>query len=203
MTDFADFKTQLAEYENRDDWSDLIVTGFIRQAEEYINRDLRIDWQINNTIGTLVDRSVDLPDDWLRGDLIRFQDTGYTVRFKSRDEFYNISDKQAFGYYTVTGRQLILGGTPDPLNGILLLMSYYGEVPVFADDNPSWLYTKFFSLYLNAARMFAKGHAVGEEQTASVYKGYVDEHIGKLNAQHLASKASGSRLTRTRLRSFG
>jgi hypothetical protein len=58
-------------------------------------------------------------------------------------------------------------------------------------------------MYLNAARMIAKGHAVGEEQTAQVYKMAVDEMVQKLNAQHLVSKASGSRLTRTRLRSFG
>jgi hypothetical protein len=202
MTDFSDFKAQIAEYEARGDWDDTLVVGFIRQAEEYLNRDLRIDWQITSTIGTLVDRAVTLPDDWLMADLIRNQD-GLPIRYKSRDEFYNSSDAQMYGYYTITGRELILGGTPDPLNGIQLFMSYYAEVPVFADDNPSWLYTKFPGMYLNAARMIAKGHAVGEEQTAQVYKMAVDEMVQKLNAQHLVSKASGSRLTRTRLRSFG
>ena len=32
MTDFSDFKAQIAEYANRQDWPDALVTGFIRQA---------------------------------------------------------------------------------------------------------------------------------------------------------------------------
>ena len=37
MTDFTDFKAQIAEYANRGDWADALVTGFIRQAEQKFN----------------------------------------------------------------------------------------------------------------------------------------------------------------------
>ena len=202
MTDYADFTAMLVEYENRPDWSPVVIMGYVRQAESYLNRDLRIDWMIQEDVGTLVDRSVALPLDWLMADFIQFADTGYSIRYKSRDEFYNSTDAQMYGYYTIKGRKLVLGGPPN-VDGIQVTMSYYGQVPAFSDTQPSWLYSEFLDLYLNASRMFAKGHAVGEEQTAAGYKALVDETVGKLNAQHLVSKASGSRVTRTRLRALG
>ena len=121
----------------------------------------------------------------------------------ARDQFYNLTDNWSFGYYTIQGRQMWVGGPPDTVNGQTVKITYYGEVPVFADDNPSWIYTKYPSLYLNAALYRAALHAVGEEQSAAGFKALTDEMISKLNADHLRSKASGSRVTRPRLRSFG
>ena len=46
MTDFSDFCAQIAEYANRGDWAPAIVTGFVRQAEEKLNAELRIDRMI-------------------------------------------------------------------------------------------------------------------------------------------------------------
>ena len=37
MSDFSDFKTQIAEWANRQDWSDLLVTSYVRGAEEKFN----------------------------------------------------------------------------------------------------------------------------------------------------------------------
>ena len=51
--------------------------------------------------------------------------------------------------------------------------------------------------------MHADLHAVGEEDKAGAIEALTEEMITKLNADHLRSKASGSRVTRPRLRSFG
>ena len=51
--------------------------------------------------------------------------------------------------------------------------------------------------------MHADLHAVGEEQTSSMMKQLCEDAIQKLNAQHRYARASGSRLARTRARSFG
>ena len=67
----------------------------------------------------------------------------------------------------------------------------------------SFIYTKYPSLYLNAALYRAALHAVGEESSAGNFKQLTDEAIQKLNADHLRSKASGLRVTRPRARSFG
>jgi hypothetical protein len=82
-------------------------------------------------------------------------------------------------------------------------MSYYAEVPVFSDTVTSWVYTKYPSLYLYGSLMHADLHAVGEEDKANALMNLVNDMIGKLNAAHLRSKASGSRLARARTRSFG
>ena len=51
--------------------------------------------------------------------------------------------------------------------------------------------------------MHAFLHAVGEEDKAVGAKQLTEDTINKLNAQHAMSRASGSRVTRSRVRSFG
>ena len=219
MTDFADLKTQIAEYANRQDWSDLLVTGFVRQAEQKFNEDLRIDRMIQTDIATLTSRCAQLPDDWLAMDLVQLAtpslNSGWLpIEYKPRSEFFKMPDSpygnaatfswnNSFGKYTLEGREIYVGGAPDTVNGHDVKISYFGEVPVFSDTNPSWVYTKYPSLYLFGSLMFADLHAVGEEDKAGAMKIFTEDMISKLNAAYLRSKASGSRLSRSRVRSFG
>jgi hypothetical protein len=208
MTDFSDFSTQIAEWTNRQDWSPTLVTSFIRMAESKLNEELRIDRMIGWDDGVIMNRSAELPDDWLAMDLVKVANSngadGYLpARYKSRDEFFNLQDSASWQYYTLEGRVMFFGGTPDPVNGVVYKIAYYQEVPVFSDAQTSWVYTKFPSLYLFAALMHADLHAVGEENQAGNMKQWVEDQIQKLNAGHLGAKASGSRVTRTRARSFG
>lgn len=208
MTDFADFKAQIAEYANRADWPDAVVTGFVRQAEQKLNAELRIDRMIQFDDMLVMDRSAPLPDDWLQMELVRINnpnvpDGFMPIRYKSRDEFFTTNDQWMYGFYTIQGRQIFIGGTPDTVNGQTIKMTYYGEIPVFSDTQPSWVYTKFPSLYLSAATMFSCLHAVGEEDKAAGAKQLTEDTIQKLNANHALSRASGSRVVRSRVRSFG
>jgi hypothetical protein len=125
------------------------------------------------------------------------------AEYKTRHDFFNQTDKQTNQFYTIEGRTMYFGGTPVPVDGTEYKIAYYGEVPVFSDANPSWLYTKYPSLYLQACLSFAALHAVGEEQSAANFKQLVEDQITKLNANHLGAKASGSRVVRSRMRSFG
>ena len=208
MTDFSDFKMQIAEYANRGDWPDAVVTGFVRQAEEKLNAELRIDRMIQFDEATIASRCAPLPDDWLQMELVRIAnlnvpDGFIPIRYKSRDEFYTTVDNWSYGFYTIQGRQLFVGGPPDTVNGQVVKLTYYGEVPVFSDTQPSWIYDKYPGLYLSAATMFACLHAVGEEDKAMAAKQLAEDMITKLNALHATSRASGSRVTRSRVRSFG
>ena len=208
MTDFSDFKSQISEWGNRQDWSDALVTSFVRMAEQKFNQELRVDRMLQFDDGIVTTRCAELPDDWLAFDLVRMASSqgpdGFVpVRYKSRDEFFNLTDKNATNYYTIMGRTLYFGGPPDAINGVEYKLSYYGEVPTFSDMTPSWIYTKYPSLYLFAALIHSDLHAVGEESQAASMKTLVEDQIQKLNAAHLAAKASGSRVTRTIVRSFG
>lgn len=208
MTDFADLKTSIAEWANRQDWSDALVTSFIRMAEQKFNQDLRIDRMVKFAENVVTCRCADLPDDWL---WMRFLSVAniaapngfQPIHYKARDEFFRLPDKWAINFYTIEGRTVTFGGTPDDIEGIPYKMAYYGEVPVLTDDCPSWIYTKYPTLYLFAALMHADLHAVGEENQAAMLKAQVDDTISKLNMQHLVAKASGSRVNRSRPRSFG
>ena len=210
MTDFSDFKSQIAEWANRQDWSDVLVTSFVRNAEEKLNSELRIDRMMQTDDALIVSRCAPLPDDWLEMDFVRlavvsdYYPAGFApIVYKPRAEFFATEDQCALGIYTIEGRQLFIGGTPDAVNGQTVRIDYYGEVPVFSDTQDSWVYTKYQSLYRYAALMHADLHAVGEEQTSSMLKSLCEDMIQKLNAVHRYSRASGSRLSRTRVRSFG
>ena len=97
MTDFSDFCTQVAEYANRGDWAPAIVTGFVRQAEEKLNSELRIDRMIQFEEALIASRCAPLPDDWLQMELVRIAnpnvpDGFIPIRYKSRDEFFTTVD---------------------------------------------------------------------------------------------------------------
>jgi hypothetical protein len=177
-------------------------------AEQKFNAELRVDRMIQFNDALIAARCAPLPDDWLAMDLVRLENAnaadGFSpIRYLSRDEFFNLSSDWAQRYYTIEGRQIYVGGDPNTTDGQTLRIAYYGEVPVLTDDQQSWLYTKYPSLYLHAALMHADLHAVGEENAAANMKALTEDEIQKLNALHLRAKASGSRVTRSRLRSFG
>ena len=67
----------------------------------------------------------------------------------------------------------------------------------------SWVYTKYPRIYLLASLINADFHAVGEEDKAMLLGQEVDKMIGRINDNWKLAKASGSRLSRTKIRSFG
>ena len=208
MTDFSDFTTQIAEWANREDWSPALVASFVRMAEQKFNQELRVSRMIKSSINTVTCRCGQIPDDWLEFDLVQVQNANVPggwapIRYKSRDEFLKLPDKWSRGHYSIEGRTLFFGGYPDTIEGTKYQIWYFAEVPVFSDDIPSWVYTKYPSMYLSGALMHAYMHAVGEEAQAAGAKQLTEDTIGKLNNEYKVSKASGSRLRRTRVRSFG
>lgn len=182
-------------------------------SEAKFNRELRIKPMLSTAVGLIYGREANLPGDWLESERIRIAndsaaDGWLPLRFKPADEFFNISDSLATGYYTVRAGLLCFGGPPDSVNGINYELSYYGKVPVFGDDPTtmsasSWLYSSYPDMYLWGALMHSGLHAVGEEQTALNFKQLCEDAIAKENAAWLRAKASGSRLGRARRRSFG
>lgn len=219
MTDYNTLCAQVADWAARQDWSSALVASFIAMSEQRFNADLRVDRMINTAQNTVTCGCSTLPDDWLESDFMLIQNsytpTGWApIRYKPRDEFFRMSDQpysgqwtndynSTQGHYTIEGRTIWFGGPPDTVEGVVYQMSYFQEVPVMATVGSSWIYTKYPRLYLLTALANADFHAVGEEQTAMLLGAQVDQMIQKLNDGYRLSKASGSRLARTRTRSFG
>lgn len=209
-TDFDTFVATLQEWANRADWSVDLVTSFIRDAEAKFNSELRVDRMIQPSQATIAARCAPLPDDWLEMDLVMMQNTSFPsgfmpMTYKPRAEFFDTSDDARWvqRIYTIEGRQIYFGGPPDTTEGQTVQLYYYAEVPVFSETIESWIYDKYQSMYRYAALMNADLHAIGEEQTSSMLKQLTEDMIQKLNAAHRYARASGSRLGRTRIRSFG
>ena len=157
MTDYSDFTAQIAEWANREDWSDTLVASFVRMAEQKLNAELRVSRMIKSVDGLIASRCAPIPDDWLEFSLVRIGNDSVPsdlvpIRYKSRDEFFKLPDKWGSGFYTIEGRQLFIGGAPDTVNGQTVRMSYYGEVPVFSDDVDSWVYAKYPELSTSRRR---------------------------------------------------
>ena len=218
MTDFSDFTASLADYANRQDWSAVLLASFVRDAEQKLNAELRVDRMIATATNIVTCSCSTLPDDWLETDFMLIANpttpTGWSpINYKPRDEFFRLPNTpyagtwaswiSTLGTYTVEGRTIWFGGQVDTLEGTQFQMSYYQEVPIFSDTNPSWVYTKYPSLYRYAALMHADLHAIGEEDKAAMMKQLAEDMIGKLNADHQRARASSSRISRTRFRSFG
>jgi hypothetical protein len=204
--DFTTFKTSIREWANREDWSDELTTGFVRAAEEKFNLELRIDRMLQTDDALITGACAPLPDDWLEFDFVKLADGNgrfWPIRYMMRDQFFDSDAAKTKRYYTIEGREIVIGGKPDDVNGRTAKITYYAEVPVFADDNKSWIYTKYSSLYRFAALMHADLHAVGEEDKAGMLKTLVEDMIQKMNAAHRYARASGSKLARTQMRSFG
>lgn len=177
-------------------------------AEQKFNAELRVDRMINTDEAQIVSRCAPLPDDWLEFDLVQIANanapTGYIpIFYKDRNEFFDLTDCSAMGYYTIIGRQMFFGGVPDMVNGTYFKISYYGEVPVFSDTQTSWIYTKYPSLSLFSSLSFTSLYAVGEEDKAQALDAKISSQIQMLNANHMRAKASGSQIRRNRVRSFG
>jgi hypothetical protein len=218
MTDYSDFTTQIAEWANREDWAPALVASFVAMANEKLNQELRVSRMIQSVIGTVINRCAMLPDDWLEFDLVLVASPnsqgGWSpagsspggwmpIHYKPRDEFFKLPDSYAVNHYTIEGREIFFGGTPDAVEGLQFQLYYFAEVPAFSDTVDSWVYTKYPNLYLSAALMHAYLHAVGEEQQAAGAKQLTEDTITKLNNEFKISRASGSKLRRTRRRSFG
>jgi hypothetical protein len=219
VTDYSDFITQIKDWINREDFSDALVGSFISLANQKLNAELRVDRMIATAQNTAMDGCAVLPDDWIESDFMLIASkqtpTGWLpIRYMPRDQYFRLSavpysgsyavqSNSTWGYYTIEGRTIFFGGPVDTDLGTVFEMNYFQEVPRFSDLIPSWVYTKYPSLYLFAVLMYAYLHAVGEEDKAANMKQLAEDAIMKLNADFMRSKASGSRLARPRGRSFG
>jgi hypothetical protein len=219
MSDFSDFCAILTDYANRQDWSPTLVTSFVRNAEEKLNAELRVQQMICTATNNVTQMCAPLPADWLESDFMLIgsstTSSGWRpIRYIPRDAFFRLpnqpytgsyyaSAKSTLNKYTVVGQTLYFGGPVDAVEGTQFQLNYYAKVPVFSDTVNSWVYTDNQSLYRNCALMHADLHAVGEEQQSAILKQLAEDQINKLNANWRYARASGSQLARGHARSFG
>lgn len=151
---YDNLKSEIASFLNRDDLTANIDT-FIDLAESRHARDLRIremetvDISITTVAGT---QAYDLPTGYLELRYAMLRTSPYTMlQYMSPADFFRVyNDGQGNGapiYYTIVGKQIYLGNTPDSAN--VLELGLFKRVTALSSSNTTNdILTNFPDLYL-------------------------------------------------------
>jgi hypothetical protein len=151
---YDNLKSEIASFLNRDDLTANIDT-FIDLAESRHARDLRIremetvDISITTVAGT---QAYDLPTGYLELRYAMLRTSPYTMlQYMSPADFFRVyNDGQGNGapiYYTIVGKQIYLGNTPDSAN--ILELGLFKRVTALSSSNTTNdILTNFPDLYL-------------------------------------------------------
>lgn len=195
VSTFAELKTNIADFLNRDDLTSAIPT-FIALAEAQINRDLR-HWKMKaRTTFTIDQEYEDLPSDWL--ETVSFNaGNKYPLKLASRETIADkrMSSEDTAGtpqYYAHVADKFEFYPTPDDTyTGDLL---YYQRVPALSDSNTSnWLLTDSPDIYLYGSLIHTAPY-LQEDGRAATWAQLYGAAVQKLNLSSDTGVMSGSGL---------
>jgi hypothetical protein len=155
ITTYAELKSSIANWLNRDDLTS-VIPDFISLTEAGINRDLRHYKMINRVDATLDSRYVQMPADWL--ETVRFgitSGTTYRLELVSRDDMLeyrqNTSDIAGIPkFYANIGDTIEV--FPTPAAEYQMQLQYYAKTPALSDSNTdNWLLSDAPDIYLYGA----------------------------------------------------
>lgn len=200
-TTLAQFITIIRGYtgfQDPDVQSDDIITAWVRMMEGQASVELRVSQQVQIDTANITEQRVLVPDDWHESDFVRIVGGG-GLTFKPRKEFYNLAD--GTGFFTMTGRYIIVGGAPDVVNGKDIEMAYFGDVPQLTNEvgNVSWLVEKYLPIAVAGTMSFASESMVDNSVN---WDDKFMARIRKANDEYLQSISKGSGISR-RVGSFG
>ena len=197
ITTYAELKTAVADFLNRDDLTNTIDT-FIDLAEVQLNRDVR-HWKMEQrSEAEIDDQYLTLPTDWLETIRITVEDTvPYALNLLSRDE---IQDRRLRGanvtgkpvYYAHIAGELELYPTPDATYNIELLYTQKLEA-LSASNTSNWLLSEAPDLYLYAVLLETAIYLRDDERIAA-YAGMYQSKLAALNASSKKATVSGTGL---------
>lgn len=182
-------------------FTDALLTNFLRMGEERISREMRCQEMLRIDTATITLGRVTMPPDFRAADFVRIVD-GNELIFKPRGEFYALGSGQGSnrGYYTTSGRYLMIGGDPSASNEKEVELHYFGDVPPLTGD-ATWLSTRYPTVLTAATMEWASTRMEDSEQKVN-WSDDAGKAIDAVNVEYQRSIGSGSKLIR-RVRSFG
>jgi len=176
---YDNLKSEIASFLNRDDLTANIDT-FIDLAETRHARDLRIremeavSTSITTVAGT---QSYDLPTGYLELRYAMLQTSPYTMlQYMSPADFFRVyNEGEGNGlsvYYTIVGKQIYLGHTPDDAN-VLELGFFQRATALSSSNTTNDILTNFPDLYLYGSLAETSPFLMQDERLAvwsSLYK---------------------------------
>ena len=201
ITTYAELKTAIADFLNRDDLTAVIPT-FISLAEAQIARDVR-HWKQEKRVTTSVDeRYENLPNDWLEIKLVALT-TGKMLQTVSMSEMAEMRAASGTAatprYVRLTADQIEFYPTPNAATDISML--YYARIPALSDtDTTNWLLTYAPDAYLYGALLQAAPY-LSDDARIGVWGSLYENAITGLNADSDKAKHGGSG-QRMKIRSY-
>lgn len=199
MTDYTDFTTAIRKWISRPDYEDAVVLSFVRSAESYLDREMRVKESVLTVTAQLdADGKVTLPTNYNEMMYIR-PVNGKPYLFKTFEVFFGMDNTARC--YTIVGDQLIWGGTIDTASPPNVEMAYYQKIPAFSNDN-TWLSANYYDIFLQSC--CAAGLFYGQEfERSTALTEMVLNWVAKANGNSAVAQMSGSTLTRTHNRRIG
>lgn len=191
ITTYAELKTAIADFLNRDDLTAVIPT-FISLAEAQIARDVR-HWKQEKRVTTAVDeRYENLPNDWLEIKLValttgKMLQTISASEMAQRREGSNASAEPR--YIRMTADQIEFYPTPSAATDISML--YYARIPALSDtDTSNWLLTDAPDVLLYGSLLHSAPYLT-DDQRAAVWGALYQSGVEKLNLESQKGRITG------------
>ena len=195
ITTYAELKTSVADFLNRDDLTDTIAT-FITLAESNINRDVR-HWRME-TRSTLAisTQYTTLPTDWLEAGRITLQANGTSelnltssaslgTQRASNDDSSGIPTS-----YAINGSSLEVQPTPDGTYTADIL--YTARTAALSDSNTTnWLLTYAPDVYLYGTLIHSAPY-LKDDARATVWAALYNAAVNNLNKDSAKAVSGGS-----------
>lgn len=191
ITTYAELKTSIADFLDRDDLTSIIPT-FISLAEAQIARDVR-HWKQEKRVTTSVDeRYENLPNDWLEVKFVALS-TGAMLETVSPS---NMADMRARSdtsgvpkYVRMTADQLEFYPTPSSATDISML--YYARVPSLSDAAPSnWLLSDAPDIFLYASLLHSAPY-IADDARIQIWGSLYQSGVEKLNIENQRGRVTG------------
>ena len=191
ITTYAELKTAIADFLNRDDLTSVIPT-FISLAEAQIARDVR-HWKQEKRVTTSADeRYENLPSDWLEIKLVALT-TGKMLQTVPMSEMAELrASSNTAGeprYVRLTADQIEFYPTPSAATDISML--YYARTPALSDtDTTNWLLTDAPDILLYGALLHSAPYLT-DDQRATVWGSLYQAGVEKLNLESQKGQTAG------------
>ena len=199
---YAELKSNIANFLNRSDLTDVIDT-FIDSTESEFNRRLRVKGMIKRATATLDSQYISVPTDWLEAINIQIDGGDFSPLFQQSIEsldVYRKSNDNVTGqpiYFALVDDTIEFAPTPD--GSYTVQLTYYGQIDDLSYSNTSnFLSTGYPDAYLYGSLKHASIYLM-EDERVPLFTAQFEKALEEMRLeQEKAEFAKGSLMQRRR-----
>jgi hypothetical protein len=220
MSYLTDYIVQVKRWiDDEDEYDNTVVTGWIRDAEERMNNELRCTEQIVREYATFDDNCALLPPDWLEHIYIRPQG-GSPLDYISPHDYWDLGPAARYtpsnppntsgevwpyphgaqAAYTTIGQTLYVWPPIDPTASTKIEVCYFRKIVPLGDTYDP-IMDRYPTIYRNCVLSSAAPYMI-EDERLQTWASLATAGIQKANEAAIAARWSGSPIA-PRIRGFG